>query len=89
MPLAQLNVDLCRALGIRDPENVHSVDLQIRPGKLPLLIVQRHVMNGDGLRTAVEMLDLKPQAHEGDGQQKPRPSAVCMEVLIKQAEGRA
>lgn len=66
MTLTELNLDLCRALGIRDPAKVHSVDLQIRPGRLPLLIVQRHVATADGLQTAVEMLDLKPQAHTSE-----------------------
>ena len=81
MTLAELNMDLCRALGIRDPEKVHSVDLQIRAGRLPLLIVERHVMSADGLQTAVEMLDLKTQAHASDADQ--------LVALLKAAEARA
>lgn len=65
-PVIQLNMDLCRALGIADPGKVHSVDLQIRPGALPLLVVRRHLMTADGLQTAVEMLDLRPQARQAD-----------------------
>jgi len=66
MTLSELNMDLCRALRIADPGTVLSVDLQLRPDRMPLLIVQRHVKTADGLQTAVEMLDLAPRAAAGD-----------------------
>lgn len=66
MKLQELNMDLCRALRIADPGTVHSVDLQIRVDRLPLLIVKRHFKTADGVQTAVEMLDLAPRVAASD-----------------------
>lgn len=63
MNIAQLNMDIVRALGV-DPKDVSEVTLYIRPAELPRLVVRRVVRDADGLRTAVEMLDLAPRKPE-------------------------
>lgn len=58
---AQLNLDLCRALGIKDTKDVFAVTLYIRPSELPRIVVERHLLSADGLLTATEVLRLKPE----------------------------
>jgi len=66
--IRQLNIDLARALGIRDTDDVMGVDLCIRPGLAPMLTVYRYVKSADGLQTAAEVLNLQAvPAAKGDG----------------------
>lgn len=62
----EINVELCRALGITDISRLTKVVLTIKVGELPQLTLHRLVINeaaeqaADRLQTAVECLQLKP-----------------------------
>lgn len=62
MSVTQLNLDLCRALGVKDPEQASAVTLEIRPGQMPRVIVERVLKTADGLQTAAAQLRLKADA---------------------------
>lgn len=55
----QLNVDLVRALGIKDWADVFRVTLTIQAGEEPRLNVERRILTADGLQTAHEVLKLR------------------------------
>lgn len=58
--IRQLNMDLARALGVKDFDGVTEVSLTLTPGQLPTVKVHRHLRTADGLQTAVEVLKLRP-----------------------------
>ena len=62
MSPTEINLEICRAIGI-DPKTVSKVVLTLEPGELPTVVVTRCATpaDADGLRTAVEMLQLVPQ----------------------------
>lgn len=57
----EINLELCRALGI-DTAKTTKVVLTIEAGKLPMIEVHRFVKldDADKLQTAITMLQLKP-----------------------------
>ena len=59
----QLNVKLCRALGIEDVSRVFRVVLTIEPNALPKIEVSSHVRDqqADCLAAMVQVLELAPR----------------------------
>jgi hypothetical protein len=82
MNLNELNTDLARALGVHEPGKASRVTLTIEPGALPQVEVRRWVKNADGLQTAVEMLQLRPQ----DGGPPKLEEAAQAVVLLGDAQ---
>lgn len=66
MNALQINNELCRALGIVDMRHVSKVELILKAGELPTVLVHRIVLPKeggavfDGLATVVDRLQLKP-----------------------------
>lgn len=57
----QINVEICRALGV-SPSEVQKLVLVVEPGKFPVIHITRlqKARDVDGLHTLVQMLELKP-----------------------------
>ena len=62
----EVNLELCRALGIQDVHSIAMVHITLVPGKFPQLLVTRHLSRHDGaavadrLTTVVDRLQLQP-----------------------------
>lgn len=82
MDVRKLNLDLCTALGIKDPKTVSKVTLTIEPARLPQIVVERDLMTADGLQTAVHMLQLSPVHIGGTVNQEPEARPQHGEALI-------
>jgi len=81
MDLQTLNADLFRALTGQklEGQRVRSLTLTLQPAELPRLIVERYLESADQLQTAVEMLQLTPQA---DGSTALQPAELEPAYLV-------
>jgi hypothetical protein len=81
MDLKQINLDLVRALGITDTANIRQVTLTIKADALPLISIERCIFCADGLRTAMEVLQLRGHSDLVD--------ATCLEDEVARWARRA
>jgi len=56
----EVNVALCRALGIEDVGNIKRVEIVLDPAAYPLVHVTRMVRSAEGMKTLTSAFDLVP-----------------------------